>query len=120
MVLKMTSPFAWLGVWKTLLSYSTRSPRNGLTTRPGTHSRRSRAETEKGGTRVTSRHATKAAPRPFTLALPALSGVVSARGPLRDVRREVLVSQALSRFVSGRQRRSGCTGKPAHTFTSPR
>src|SRR5438552_18949003 len=97
MVLKITSPFEWLGVWKTLLSYSTRSPRNGLTTRPGTHSRRSRAETAPAGTRVRSRHALRAARRHFTLAPPGLSGVASAPGPLMaDVRREAPVSQAFS------------------------
>src|SRR5690349_1842933 len=39
----MTSSFEWLGVWKTLLSYSTRSLRNGLTLRPGIHCPRSKA-----------------------------------------------------------------------------
>src|SRR6266851_8705600 len=43
MVLKMMSSFEWLGTWKTLLSYSTRSLRNGLTLRPGTHWPRSKA-----------------------------------------------------------------------------
>src|SRR5258705_10166230 len=43
MVLKMMSSFEWLGTWKTLLSYSTRSLRNGLTLRPGAHWPRSKA-----------------------------------------------------------------------------
>src|SRR6266542_4334157 len=70
MVLKMTSPFAWLGAWKTLLSYSTRSPRNGLTVRPGTHSRRSRAGTGCAGRSVARRQTMTARPRPFTLGSP--------------------------------------------------
>src|SRR5262245_9679055 len=43
MVLKMTSSCGLLGTWNTLVSYSTRSLRNGLSLRPGTHSPRSKA-----------------------------------------------------------------------------